>query len=112
MKAKYLHASMMGSYYIPCEIKGEGEEQYFISYFDPLSEEDINKWVDKDLVEGNGYVDVYQIYYPTLMSSVFSDNSEWVIETINECEYGEVIEVSRFKMTEEEYNSLGEFTGF
>ena len=48
MKAKFVHSSMFGSYYLPCTILQKKKYRSKISYIDPYTEEQIKIWIDNE----------------------------------------------------------------
>jgi hypothetical protein len=52
--AEYLHCSMAGSYWIPCEIHGwdDKSERFKVKYYDFIIEEDEHIWAPYDRVKG------------------------------------------------------------
>jgi len=54
---KYLDCSMMGSYYIDCEILEKNEDQYFIKYYDSCIEEEVTQWTTKDRLKFPKFAD-------------------------------------------------------
>ena len=50
-QTEFLHTSIAGSYYVPCEILGECGEDFVITYLDPLLEEEVTKKVTKDEIK-------------------------------------------------------------
>ena len=50
---EYLHTSMAGSYWIPCETLVEGDRTTQIRYWDDIPNEHVTRWVDVDRLRGN-----------------------------------------------------------
>jgi hypothetical protein len=51
MTGTFIHSSMMGSYTTACKIVSETDDEYLITYFDRVTEEDSVRWLPKDTVE-------------------------------------------------------------
>lgn len=48
MKAKFVHSSMFGSYYLPCTILQKKKYRSRIIYVDPYTDEQIKIWIDNE----------------------------------------------------------------
>lgn len=51
MKAKFIHSSIFGSYYMPCTVIKKNKYKSKISYFDPYVNETCVVWMENEWIE-------------------------------------------------------------
>ena len=51
MKAKFVHSSMFGSYYLSCTVLEKKKNRSKISYHDPYVNEICEIWIDNEWLE-------------------------------------------------------------